>query len=371
MIETAPRGGFLSVGQATARRIAAKAATGSGATATLLVHGPSGADKETFVADLLALHFCEAPDPSARPCNACRGCRDGRTRSHPDLVVGSLESWREGRRTGESIVAVARRWLLTAAGAPVLAERRIALVEGADRIGEPIQNALLKALEEPGDRHRYILLADDLAALLPTIRSRCRPLRIGPVPRDELTAHLMDEARLPRDLADSLAHLSNGLVATAMRLAHDRDFVDWRRRAQLELLALLERGPSDRFGSVRDLLDEATRRAGVVPEREGGDDDGRLPASAQRAGALLLTEVWLALTRDLMVAAAGRPDLAPGAELGSELAAVARRVRPADLAAMAELLERIVDGLRENAAPRLALEAAMLGWPRLPPSADR
>jgi hypothetical protein len=32
---------------------------------------------------------------------------------------------------------------------------------------------------------------------------------------------------------------------------------------------------------------------------------------------------------------------------------------------MAHLLERIHDGLRENAAPRLALEAAMLRWPNL------
>ena len=29
------------------------------------------------------------------------------------------------------------------------------------------------------------------------------------------------------------------------------------------------------------------------------------------------------------------------------------------------LLGRITDGLRENAAPRLALEVAMLAWPRI------
>jgi DNA polymerase III subunit delta' len=370
VIETPRQAGFLSVGQPAARRIAMRAASDV-ATGTLLVHGPPGAGTEAFVEDVLAVHLCEAADPSARPCNACRGCRDARARTHPDLVAGSPEAWREARHTGESIVAAARRWLLEAAGAPIRAARRIVLVEGVDRAGEPIQNALLKALEEPGDRQRFILVAEEPANLLPTIRSRSRPLRIGPVSRAELTTYLMDAARLPRDLADSLAHLSNGLVGTALRLANDGDFVTWRRRVQGELIDLLGRGRADRFGSVRDLLEEATRRAVVTPERTGEDEDARVPASAQRAGAFLLVEVWLALTRDLLVVAAGRPELAPGSELGAGLDGYRGRIAVGDLVRMARLLERILDGLGENAAPRLALETAMLAWPSVPPTGDR
>jgi hypothetical protein len=78
------------------------------------------------------------------------------------------------------------------------------------------------------------------------------------------------------------------------------------------------------------------------------------------------------LTRDLMVSAAGRPELAPSRELDSpELAALAARIGTEPLARMARLLERIHDGLGENAAPRLALETAMLNWPTLTPPRDR
>jgi hypothetical protein len=42
---------------------------------------------------------------------------------------------------------------------------------------------------------------------------------------------------------------------------------------------------------------------------------------------------------------------------------MARRLRPRALLDFAALLERIRAGLLENAAPRLALEMAMLGWP--------
>ena len=336
---------------------------------TLLVHGPAGSGKGSFVDDLLALHFCADADPARRPCNACRGCRGARSRSHPDLVIGSPDAWREQRSSGESIVAAARRWLLDAAGAPIMAARRVVLIEHADRANEQIQNALLKTLEEPTDRHVFILVADEPGALLPTIRSRCQPLRIGAVPRDELAAFLMDARRLPADQADILARIAGGLTGTALAFADDSQLLVWRRRVQAELLSLLERGRADRFGSVRDLLDETVRLNPPAAEETG--DEVRTPASAQRGAATLLVEVWLSLTRDLVVAAVGRAALAPSGELAPELAALAERIGPVPLVRMAALLERIHAGLREAAAPKLALEAAMLAWPLLPQPRDR
>lgn len=366
MIQTVDSG-FQSIGQATARRIAQRAAERGHSGATLLVHGPPGSGKRAFVDDLLALAFCTDPDASRRPCNACRGCRDARARSHPDLVIGSTDAWREQRSTGESIVAVARRWLLDAAGAPVVADRRIVLIEHADRASEQIQNALLKALEEPTDRHTFILVADEPLRLLPTIRSRCQPLRIGRVPHAELVAHLMDRRRLPADQAEALARIADGLSATAISYADRADLLDWRRRLHAELLALLERGRADRFAAIGDLLDEAARLNAPITEAII-DEDGeavRTPASAQRAAALVIVDAWLGLARDLLVAAAGRPELAPGAELAPDVARIGPRLGSAAIIDVIRLLERIHDGLRENAAPRLALETAMLTWPQL------
>jgi hypothetical protein len=360
--------GFLSLGQPAARRIVTQASQRGRGGRTQLVHGPPGAGKDAFVDDLLALAFCTNGDPSSRPCNACRGCRDARSRSHPDLVVGSPDGWREARATGESIVAAARRWLLEAAGAPVIADRRVVLVERADRANEQIQNALLKALEEPTDRHVFILVADEPSHLLPTIRSRCQSLRIGPVPREELTAHLMDVERLPQDLADALARISDGLSGTAVAYARNRVLLDWRRRVQSELLALLRRGRADRFASVRDLIDDTVA---LVPARQPADEEARTPASVQREAAILVVEAWIGLARDLLVTGLGRPALAPGTELGPELELTAGRLDATSLLAALRRLEEVHAGLRENAAPRLALEAAMLSWPMLPATGER
>jgi hypothetical protein len=367
VIDTAPGAGFRSLGQPTARRIARQAAARGRHGRTLLVQGPPGAGKDAFVDDLLALAFCTDTEPEQGPCNLCRGCRDARGRSHPDLVIGSPERWREMRSTGESIVAAARRWLLEAAGAPVVAPRRVVLIERADRAGEQIQNALLKSLEEPTDRHTYILVADEPSRLLPTIRSRSQPLRIGPVPRADLTAFLMDARQLPADLADTLARLANGLAGTALSLADHRELLEWRRRVQLALLDLLERGRAERFAAVRDLLDD-TARLGIADPGEP-DLDGeapRTPASAQRAAAALLLDAWLGVARDLLVAAAGRHELAPSGELESDLASLGSRIGPGPLMAAIAVLESVHAALRENAAPKLALERAMLAWPMVP-----
>lgn len=360
--------GFRSLGQPAARRMATLGAERGRVGRTLLVHGPPGAGKTAFVDDLLALAFCADPDVTRRPCNACRGCRDGRARSHPDLVIGSPDGWREARTTGESIVAAARRWLLQAAGAPVVAARRVVVVERVDRAGEQIQNALLKTLEEPTDRHTFILVADEPSRLLPTIRSRSQPLRIGPVPRAELTAHLMDVERLPRDLADALARISHGLSGAAVAFARNRDLVDWRRRLQGELLSLLERGRADRLGAVRELIDDAVR---FVPSRPADDEEARTPASVQREAAILVVEAWIGLTRDLLMAVAGRGELAPATELGADVDRLASRLDVMSLVAMTACLERIHAGLRENAAPRLSLEAGMLAWPILTATRNR
>ncbi len=364
-----PGSGFLTLGQHDARAAAQRAVASGRYRRTLLVHGPAGAGKGAFIEDLLALLLCQVEDSSGRPCNACRGCRDARARAHPDLLIGSPEVWREARSTGESIVAAARRWLLEASTSPVAGELRVVLIEGADRANEQTQNALLKALEEPAPRQMFILVADEPSQLLPTILSRAQPLRIGTVPQAELRGWLMDHERLPADQADALARIANGLPGRAIGYARSPGLLEWRRRTQAELLDLLWRGRADRFGSARELLDAAARLGLPAPDENEpiGDDEpqARVAGSAQRAAALLIVEAWRGVARDLLLANAGREALAPSAQLVDGLATAGAGINRDQLVAFIRLLDRIQDGLRTNAAPRIAIEIAMLAWPRV------
>jgi|GEM_PF-1255334 len=57
---------------------------------------------------------------------------------------------------------------------------RIVWLEEAQTMTIPSQNALLKILEEPPSRTRFLLTAPSKNALLPTILSRCSTLKLAP-----------------------------------------------------------------------------------------------------------------------------------------------------------------------------------------------
>mgnify|MGYP000123740563 CR=1 FL=1 len=70
--------------------------------------------------------------------------------------------------------------------------RRIAIIDTADDMNTAAANALLKVLEEPPRDGLILMIAHQPARLLPTIRSRCRTLRLNPLKPDLMTEVLSD-----------------------------------------------------------------------------------------------------------------------------------------------------------------------------------
>ncbi|MGP6090087.1 DNA polymerase III subunit delta' [Antarctobacter jejuensis] len=97
--------------------------------------------------------------------------------------------------------------------------RRVVIVDSADEMNPQAANALLKMLEEPPARTTLLLLSHQPGRLLPTIRSRCRTLRLAPLGPEDMAAAL-DQAEVqanPQDIAP-LTTLAEGSVGAAMRL---------------------------------------------------------------------------------------------------------------------------------------------------------
>ena len=95
--------------------------------------------------------------------------------------------------------------------------RRVVVIDAADEMNANAANALLKALEEPPDRAILLLVAHQPSRLLPTIRSRCRDLRLTPLAGDDFAAALA-QVGVEGDSA-ALAQLSGGSVGAAVTLA--------------------------------------------------------------------------------------------------------------------------------------------------------
>ncbi len=99
--------------------------------------------------------------------------------------------------------------------------RRVAIIDAADEMNPSAANALLKLLEEPPPMVTFLLISHQPGRLLPTIRSRCRELRLSPLSPADLSDALT-QAGGAIDPADStaLAELAGGSVGEAFRLTN-------------------------------------------------------------------------------------------------------------------------------------------------------
>lgn len=255
----------------------------------LLLTGPSELRLERESRRLAARLLCPGEDPEAR-CGSCRRVESG---LHPDFL--SVEP--EGVQIRVDRV---REALAFAAGRPYESLRRVARVLYADRLGVEGSNALLKSLEEPGERMRWILTTAHPESLLATVRSRCTPAVLpGPAPsqrqaawrergfseedaRDLVLLAGEEEAQPAERLAQgrelrqaAVAALEEGLSAgrltALLLLAEQAASQEPLSRLLAELLAdaaLAAQGPSSeslRHGPVAGKLAEIARRIGAGP----------------------------------------------------------------------------------------------------------
>lgn len=212
-----------------------------------LLAGGRGCGKRTLARMLAQGLLCEAA-PEERPCGHCPACKRFLGGTHPDVRVVSPK----GRSIGvdevrELIDYLARR--------PYEGGWHIAIIERADKMTPSAQNALLKTLESPPEDTVFFLLTDAPGALLSTVRSRLRLVRVPPLAREVcarvLVRHGVEPARSER-----LAGLAHGSVGRALEINADEGFA-----------ALLERALS----SLAALKDAATVAEAVAPlyeERE-------------------------------------------------------------------------------------------------------
>jgi DNA polymerase-3 subunit delta' len=96
----------------------------------------------------------------------------------------------------------------------------VGIVNDADAMNDEAANALLKTLEEPPEGVTLILIAANLDAVLPTIRSRCQPVQFGPLSEADLSALIEAQglATSPTEIRE-LAALAHGSLAVARQLA--------------------------------------------------------------------------------------------------------------------------------------------------------
>ncbi len=157
-----------------------------------ILSGPAGSGKRAL-ADWMAAYYVCTGDRQA-PCGVCPGCRKAANGIHPDII-------RAGADGGTINVAAVRAIRADAYIRPNESPRKVYLLEHAQDMNASAQNALLKLLEDGPPYAAFLLLTENDAALLPTIRSRCETVRLLPSQENS------EEGGAQRETAAHLARL--------------------------------------------------------------------------------------------------------------------------------------------------------------------
>ncbi|WP_425046197.1 DNA polymerase III subunit delta' [Primorskyibacter sp. S87] len=169
--------------------------------------------------------------------------------------------------------------------------RRVVIVDSADEMNVSAANALLKMLEEPPARTTILLVSHQPSRLLPTIRSRCRTLRLAPLSAADMEAALSQTGTELPDHPERVAALAAGSVGAALRLINLGGLQIYaeliailsslprldRPRALALAEAAAQRGAADRFELLLTLIDVALARLA----RTGATGHPPTPEAAQ------------------------------------------------------------------------------------------
>jgi len=241
------------VGHWDARRRLSRAFRTGRLSQVLVLTGPGGVGKQRLGIWLAQLVLCT--ETGDDPCGRCPGCRAVQGLVHPDLhwfvpiprpkasdrekqveeaAEALAQAMEERRAVGlypppepmaihglASVRLLQRSAVLT----PVLSSRKVFLIGDADRLvpqeaSQEAANALLKLLEEPPADSVFVLTTVDARRLLPTIRSRAVPLRLGRLSDEEVAEVLRGGLKppLPDEALRERVALAGGSVGAALAL---------------------------------------------------------------------------------------------------------------------------------------------------------
>lgn len=241
----------------------------------LLFYGMGGIGKK-----MLALHFAKTflcKSEGKKPCGICESCRlmdiENNSFAHPDFYLLTAEE------AGKDIkIEQVKKMAKQAAFAPVLSEHKVCIIDDAGQMTAEAANSLLKLLEEPPPGWLFILITQQAERLLPTVLSRVVRLRFD-APDTSAVRQILKAKGITQN-AQVLAALAGGSPGRA--LSYNQADIFAIRREALDLLKKLPL--QNPFGYIAAL---------------GWGE------KYDRAAALLLTEQFIYLLRDVLLLQSG------------------------------------------------------------------
>ena len=259
--------------------------------------GPPGSGRTTMALAFAAALVCEGQTcAGGRGAPRCRQCARVATRQHPDVhVIAPTPPPRNPKGAPAIRIADIRGLEHDAGLKPLMARRKVFVLDDAHRMTEDAPEAFLKTLEEPPDHTVMILVLPRARAVPATVLSRCQIVRFA----------ARTNPRLADDMAEALDLLAEVRGKGAEALFRRSQSVD-RERAEALLDAyfhLLRDLLLARAGAPPNLLVNAGRAEVIAREAQAWSPDDLVAALAdcRQARLALINNVTPRLTVELVV----------------------------------------------------------------------
>jgi DNA polymerase-3 subunit gamma/tau len=341
------------VGQGTVMRTLKNALASGRIGHAFLFSGARGVGKTTTARLLAKALNCAAGEgPAAEPCNTCTSCQE--------ITAGSSLDVQEIDGATNNSVDQVRELRESARYNPARDRFRVWIIDEVHMLSTGAFNALLKTLEEPPPRVKFIFATTEYHKLPDTILSRCQQYDFRLIPAREIQQHL-------RHIADAEGiRVSDEALARVARAAEG---------SARDGLSLFDQVLSFSAGEVKDedvsallglidreLLLGASQAAlqgdtlGVLELVERLSDYGADYRNFARELLLHFREILL-----IKVAPAESALLAPIVpEERERLRPLAAAFSEEDLLRIFDVLTRVEGELRQATDPRVTLELALL-----------
>ena len=171
-----------------------------------LFYGKEGIGKFLFAKEFAKQILCLNKEENCH----CKSCIRFETDNHPDFFTINTE---EDSIKIEEIREITEKIYEK----PLIQNRKVYIINDAEKMGEKAQNCLLKTLEEPPEYATIILISSNENLILNTIKSRCTKINFKKIDNENLKNYVISN-NIYDNVSNSLLELFDGSIGKAIYL---------------------------------------------------------------------------------------------------------------------------------------------------------
>ncbi len=148
-------------------------------------------------------------------CNTCKSCIEFDSNNNPDFLYIEPD--------GNSVKIEQIRYIQRKIQEkPIISNKKVYIINDADKMTTEAQNCLLKTLEEPPEYSTIILIGSNENMFLSTIKSRCMIIHFSKIEDEKIRKYLEEKYEL-KDISTNMLEIFQGSIGKAIVLKDKKE----------------------------------------------------------------------------------------------------------------------------------------------------